>query len=106
MQLKLVCLNLWQGGNLFPQIFQFLKEQRPDIMCFQEVYDNTQPEQPDLPQNYRSIEKLQQAYLDFSYRFALAFLEKKPGGLIRSGNAVFSRFPIMAEKVVFFDRPF
>jgi len=48
MEIKVICLNLWQGGNLMPGILEFLKNEDADILFLQEAYSGTDP---GLPEN-------------------------------------------------------
>jgi hypothetical protein len=46
MKIKVVCLNLWQGGNLFDGILKFLEAEDADILLLQEVYNASDPKLP------------------------------------------------------------
>lgn len=103
MVLKIVCLNLWQGGNLLPGIINFLRQENADILGLQEVYNGTDPE---LADKYRSLEVIK-SNLEYEYSdFAPAFLDNKPEGQIEQGNAVFSKLPIKGSNVTFFNEPY
>jgi endonuclease/exonuclease/phosphatase family metal-dependent hydrolase len=102
MTITFVCLNLWPIADLFPEIIQFLRSVRPDVLAIQEVYAGTDP---NLPAKFRAFSELKQQ-LNLPYgEFAPAFLEAFPDKKIEQGNAVISRFPIQAKKTVFFDYP-
>jgi len=103
MKLKIVCLNLWQGGNLFDGILDFLSKEDADILLLQEVYNGTDPK---LPENYRSIDVLRSKLNYAYYDFAAAMLDIVPEGKVLGGNAIFSKFPITAQCAIFFDEPF
>jgi endonuclease/exonuclease/phosphatase family metal-dependent hydrolase len=103
MVLKVICLNLWQGGNLMDGILDFLATENADILLLQEVYDSTDAT---LPNNYRSIEVLTAALKYEHCEFAPAMLDKVPEGKVLSGNAIFSRFPLQPHEAVFFNEPF
>jgi endonuclease/exonuclease/phosphatase family metal-dependent hydrolase len=103
MQFKVICLNLWQGGNLMDGILGFLKDQDADILLLQEVYDATTS---DLPRNYHSIEILTKELSYEYFDFAPAMLDKVPEGKVESGNAVFSKFPITFNEAQFFAEPY
>lgn len=82
-----------------PGIIDFLKQQDADILLLQEVYSGTEPE---LPENYRSIDVLA-TNLNYGYfDFQPAMLDIVPEGKIESGNAIFSKYPIMRSSNVFF----
>jgi endonuclease/exonuclease/phosphatase family metal-dependent hydrolase len=103
MKIKVICLNLWQGGNLLGGILKFLKAENADVLFLQEVYNANDPK---LPAKYRSIDVLQ-AELNYPYYdFAPAVLDKFPQAKVQGGNAIFSRFPIMTGKSLFFSEPY
>jgi len=104
MEIKFICLNLWQGGNLFDAILQFLEQEDADIIALQEVYDS---KDLTLADKYRSIEVIRQ-HLGSAYHFdfAPAFLDNRKEGKIVQGNAVFSKFPIKSSNVTFFNEPY
>lgn len=104
MEIKFTCLNLWQGGNLFDAILQFLKEEDADIIALQEVYNGKDPA---LVDKYRSIEVIKQ-HLGSAYHFdfAPAFLDNRIEGKIVQGNAIFSKFPIKDSNITFFNEPY
>lgn len=103
MRLKFICLNLWFGGKFFDETIQFIKEQDPDIIALQEVYDGHDSQ---LPPNNRTMDEFKKL-LSFPYSdFQAAFQDARTPGNIDWGNAVFSKFPIKKSKVVFFDVPY
>lgn len=103
MPLKFVCLNLWQGGRLLDNILAFLRREKPDILAAQEAYDGRDPA---APPNFRSTEVLAGA-LDFPHvSFAPAFRKISSAGAFEKGNAIFSKFPIIAQRTVFYDIPY
>lgn len=103
MRIKFVCLNLWDGGRLLPDILTFLKEQDADIVALQEVYNGTDPS---FPAQYRSLEVLRKALGYPHDDFAPAVLDKVSVGKVDGGNAVLSKLPIAAHDVVFFNEPY
>lgn len=103
MHIKFICLNLWLGGKLFEPVLEFLKREKPDILALQEVYDGKDPK---LERRFRSMEVLKEE-LSFSHEFfSPACVDVREEGKIVNGNAVFSRFPVVDSKTVFFDVPF
>lgn len=103
MKLKVVSLNLWMGGYLFPNIISFLKEHDPDILLLQEVFN---AHDTGLVENYRSLDALQ-ATFDYPYQdFAPAYLERLIVGKVDKGNAVLSKFPIVSSDLQFFNEPY
>ncbi len=102
MQIKFLCLNLWQGGNLFDEIIGFIKEHDPDIIALQEVYNGTDPS---WERKYRSVQTLQ-AELGYPHEnFAAAFIENVSHGKVSQGNLILSKFPITKSDITFFDVP-
>ena len=91
MKIKVVSLNLWHGGKLFTAIVKFLQQQQADIIALQEVYDGSDP---NLPDKYHSMERLQK-HLSYPYSdFVQAYPESLPQGIVPHGNAILSKFPI------------
>lgn len=102
MSLTVVCLNLWSGGKLLDNILAFLRREKPDILITQETYSGRDPA---LPQRYRSTEVLARA-LDFPHvSFAPAFRKISSERALEMGNAIFSKFPILEERTMFYDIP-
>jgi len=103
MKFKVVSLNIWLGGTLFEAAFDFLNKESPDIIALQEVYNG---KNSNLEKRYRTFDVLK-AELRYDYAsFAPTFSEKIKEGMIERGNAILSRFPIIAEKTVFYDVPY
>jgi endonuclease/exonuclease/phosphatase family metal-dependent hydrolase len=92
MKLKIVCLNMWSGGKLFPQLIEFLDAENADVVMLQEVYNGVDP---GLPDKYRSMEVLSER-LNYAYSaFALAYIEDSTVGKVPHGNAVLSNYPLL-----------
>jgi endonuclease/exonuclease/phosphatase family metal-dependent hydrolase len=104
MQLTCISLNLWDGGNLFPNILKFLDEHADaDLWFFQEAYNATDPA---LVDNYRSVEILK-AKIGLPYaEFAPMVLDRLLIGKVDSGTLILSKYPITAHDVIFFDEPY
>jgi len=105
MKLKFINLNLWYGGKLFDEIIEFLKKEDPDILSAQEVYNATDEK---LPLNYRSVAEIKEK-LNFEFTaFSPTFLDhKKDNGIVaEQGNAIFSRFPILSTRTIFYEIPY
>lgn len=100
MIIKFITLNLWQGGLLFDDIIAFIKKESPDIIALQEVYNEKNPQ---LKKHQQTLSVLQKE-LDYKYFFySPAFLDERKKDTILNGNAIFSRYPIIANKTVFYD---
>jgi endonuclease/exonuclease/phosphatase family metal-dependent hydrolase len=104
MTIKCISLNLWDGGNLFPNVTAFLKEHADaDILLLQEVYN---AHDPGFVENYRSLDALR-GHLNYPYEaFAPAMLDKLLIGKVELGNAILSKFPITASDIQFFNDPY
>ncbi len=103
MNLKFLSLNLYEGGLLFENISAFLKEEKPDIIAFQEVNNGSDAK---LPNYLRSMQVLSDLLPDYHHFFAPEILLRYPEGKIDIGNAIFSRFPISNEETVFLNVPY
>ncbi len=68
--MKLISLNLW-GGQMFPDLMQFLKDQsaETDIFCFQEVFDTptTRTESRGIRPNL--LTELKKTLADYNFFF-------------------------------------
>lgn len=93
MSIKLLNLNLYEGGLLFDNIFSFFEDQQPDILTLQEVYDG---KDQSLPDNFRTLEVLQSRLPEYEYHFGPEFLIEHDLGTFELGNAIFSKFPIVS----------
>jgi len=71
---------------------QFLNEENPDIVAFQEVMDG---KDKSLDRNIRTIEELKSFFTDWNYYFAPEFMLDDDGLKVEIGNAIFSKFPLM-----------
>jgi len=104
MTIKFVTLNLWLGGKLFDDILQFLKQQDADIVVLQEAYNG---EDSALERRFRSMQVLQQE-LDYPYQDFVADYRDfdHTDGKAQRGNAILSKFPIIARDALFFAEPY
>lgn len=103
MNLKLLTLNLYDGGMLFNAVLDFLKRENPDIFLLQEVNNGHDAQ---LPKHLRSIEVLIDAFPQYKSFFAPEILLRYPEGKIDIGNAIFSKYPIENEKTIFLNVPY
>jgi endonuclease/exonuclease/phosphatase family metal-dependent hydrolase len=101
--IKIICLNLWEGGHLLPNILDFLAKESADILMLQEVYNGMDP---NLPDNYNSIEKLKHTLNYPHLDFAPALIDSVPEGEVEQGNAIFSQFPLSLQGVYFFNETY
>lgn len=103
MKIKLITLNLFQGGMYFDRINDFLKKENPDILCIQEAYNSNNKK---LAKSLRSIDALKEILPSYRYHFAPELLDARKEGKIPIGNAIFSRFSITKTDTVFYDIPY
>ena len=104
MRFKFITLNLWLGGMLFDSILNFLKKENPDILLCQEVYNGDNKK---LEKRYRSFKIIKEKIKFKDAVFAPAFGENLGKvGKVPSGNAIFSKYPILKTKTVFYDIPY
>jgi endonuclease/exonuclease/phosphatase family metal-dependent hydrolase len=103
MQFTFLTLNLWTGGTLFDQAFDFLHQTSADIMSFQEVYDDRNA---DHPQHLQTFSKLKAAFPSYQAHFSPAFYDDQPHVSAEQGNATLSKFPIITSEVLYFDVPY
>src|SRR5258708_4596804 len=96
MRIKHITLNTCQGGRVGTQkIIEFLKKEDADLVHLQEMYDG---KDPNLPENFRSMEVLKK---ELSYPYSVfhpALLDTRSIGSIEQGNAIFSKYPIISSK--------
>lgn len=96
-EIKIICLNLFEGGLLWENIEQFLKKENADILCFQEVFRGSQHQPP----NFNSIPRLQKVLPKYDYFFSPESHAFWPAGGVDVGNGIFSRFPIKEKETIF-----
>lgn len=96
-------LNIWLGGKLFDQVFTFLKKENADIIHLQEVNNGSDTR---WERQFRTLEFLKREFPSYYCVFAPHVLDRRPFGKVEQGNAIFSRFPIHADEVIFYDVAF
>lgn len=83
---------MWWGGELMPAIIDFLSREQADIVLLQEVHDGHAKH---LSEQRRSMDVLREK-LNYPYEnYAHAADYQTREGIVPSGNAVLSRFPIV-----------
>lgn len=97
MQVKILCLNLFEGGLLWNTIVPFIHRENPDILCLQEVCNGDEKQ----PINFQSIKRLKALLPDYFSYYSPELFEIFPQGQGDGGNAIYSRFPILEEKTIF-----
>lgn len=102
--MKIVSLNLWNGGRLFDAAMSFLKGQNADIYLLQECYDG---HNPDLAARFRTVELLKANFPDYEVRFAGFYLDcRSVEGEIEDGQVIMSRWPLSYAQMIWFDVPY
>lgn len=104
MHLKVVTLNLWNGGRLLQPALDFLSQQQADIMFLQEAYNGINPA---FEARFRTVTRLRHTFPDYSWHFAPTYLDTRSvEGPIEDGQLILSRWPLAEEQNLFFDIPY
>lgn len=94
--MKLLQLNVWNGGKLPRQITQLVEEEKPDFLCLQEA-SSVQ----DYTGIFFSVEEMQELfdlpYLSFAPGLTFNFMRKKAS----LGNAILSRHPFTRTETIY-----
>lgn len=102
--LRVVSLNLWNGGRLFEAARDFLLEQQADIYFLQEAYDGRGI---DSDPRFRTVELLEQAFPEYDAYFGPVYLDpRKNEGKIEDGNLLLSKWPLQQRLNYFVDIPY
>ncbi|MBI5357404.1 endonuclease/exonuclease/phosphatase family protein [Candidatus Saccharibacteria bacterium] len=102
MNLKVVCLNIW-NGELLEAAVEFLLKEMADIVLAQEVFGS---EDKGLEARYRSHQIIE-SKLGFYSHFAPTYRDfDHTNGKALRGNSVFSRFPIIDSQVTHLSIPY
>ncbi len=96
MKIKILSLNLLEGGIYWNNITTFIKRENPDVLCLQEVFNGDTKQ----PSNFQTITRLGTLLPLYRSYFSPALFEIWPHGQGDQGNAIFSRFPIMEKKTI------
>ncbi len=93
MKLKIITLNIWNGGRLLPDALAFLKSEAADIVMLQEVYDGRDPS---LADRFRTMEILKDelAYPHTAFGLAYQYIDRECDRPLPHGTAILSTFPI------------
>lgn len=101
--IKLVTLNVWNGGKLFDKLLLFLKQQDADILVLQEVYNGKDSA---LQQRFRSFDIFRRE-LGFQHAIFAPIAEDISSGVNQDvGNATYTKFPIKLHNTSWFDLPY
>lgn len=89
---------MWLGGKLSDSILEFIKNEKPDILAVQEVYDSKDEK---LEKRFHLIEIIKEECNFQHVFFSPACMAILPEGKIPAGNAIFSRFPFLNSETTF-----
>lgn len=91
MRIKIISLNVWNGGRVWDNMIQFLRKENPDVLMLQEVFDS---EHRGPEQRFRTTTELR-TLLQYPHdTFAPTFTNTVEIGAVEEGLAIFSHFPI------------
>lgn len=104
MKIKILSVNTFMGGIVWQPLYDFLLEQKADIMLLQEVYDG---EKPEFDKRFRSKQIFAEAFPEFDNDFMACIGDlREKEGLVDNGNQILSRWPIVDRSSIFFDLPY
>lgn len=115
--MKILSLNLWNGGKFLSEIIKFLGKEQPDICLLQEVYDGHLDEilahrrarglDDSVEDRFRTVEILSQEFPQYNFAFDQVYLDTRPEeGDINEGSLLMSNLPILEHQSCFFDEPY
>jgi endonuclease/exonuclease/phosphatase family metal-dependent hydrolase len=94
--MKLIQVNIW-GGRISGRLLDFIKEEKPDILCLQEVisYDSGESILFAPLEEIQKISNLN--HVAFGAKISFNYML----GQAKFGNAILSRYPITEEAIEF-----
>lgn len=101
--MKIININVWNGGELLDNLIKFLKKEKPDILAMQEVHNE---QQVNIERRYRTISELQNSLGLSQYAFSPQFVLVNNKIKSARGNAILTNFPVRQVKTIFFDVPY
>jgi endonuclease/exonuclease/phosphatase family metal-dependent hydrolase len=102
--MKILTLNLWNGGRLFDAALSFLQTEHADVMFLQEVYDG---HDLGFEERFRTVDILKTTFPDHYAFFAPAYRDvREKEGEIEDGQLILSRWPITQTESLFLDVPY
>ena len=96
--MKLMQLNIWQG-RLLRQALDFLEQEKPDILCMQEVYSSG-INSVDLD-FFGSFERIKELFPGYNGYFSANFDIPVFGQKVSYGNALISSFPLLKTETIY-----
>ncbi len=103
MSVKFITINTWFGGILWDELVEFIKNENPDILCLQEVYDGKDQSHE---KRFRTVEEYKKIFSGTLPHFAFGATVFDTGINAEWGNAIFSKFQITSSQTIFFDLPY
>lgn len=98
--IKFMTVNILNGGKFMENLVPFLKQESPDIVVMQEVYNGKDER---LPLRERSFSYLTKE-LGFPHAvFSPLFYDTSTEKNVDVGNAILSKFPLDGSSMIFFD---
>lgn len=102
MKVKILNLNLFEGGIFWENIQKFILRENPDILCLQEVFDGDGAQ----PINFQTIPRLKAIFPNHHLFYSPELYEIWPHGAGDTGNAILTHLPIVEEKTIFIHRQY
>lgn len=102
VRFKFITINIWFGGIVWENLVSFIKNEDPDILALQEVYDSHNPE---YEKRFRTMDELRIELTNLPYNVFEPTIFETSHDRAPWGNAIFSKFPINQHKNVLFDLP-
>lgn len=101
MKIKVVSVNTFMGGIVWQSQYDFLLEQKADVMLLQEVYDGGKPE---FDNRFRSRQIFEETFSDYESDFMACIGDtRQKEGLIDNGNMILTRWSIVDRSNIYFD---
>jgi endonuclease/exonuclease/phosphatase family metal-dependent hydrolase len=102
--MKIVTLNIWNGGKFFEAMRDFLVSEQADIYFLQEVYNGHGKQ---LENRFRTVELLHEALPEYFLNHAPAYFDtRKVEGNIDDGQLILSRWPLEKTENLPLDLPY
>jgi endonuclease/exonuclease/phosphatase family metal-dependent hydrolase len=102
--MKIVSLNLWNGGRLFDEAVQFLQAEAADLYFIQEAYNGHDGA---LESRFRTVDAFAKLFPSHHLYFAPVYMDtRSKEGNIEDGQLLMSRWPLVDQKNVFVDVPY
>ncbi len=102
MKIKILTLNLFEGGLFWENIRTFLLREDFDILCLQEAFNGDVHQPP----SFQSIRRLNALLPGFYSYYSPELFEIWPHGQGDGGNLIYSRFPLSQERTIFLHKDY